>query len=422
MKIFLDTIGCRLNQAEIERMAWQFRAAGHRLVAEAEDADIAVVNTCAVTAQAAVDSRKLLRRAKRAGVDTVVATGCWATIAPEEAAELSQRVVLNAAKENLVSDFLNIPAESFADEPFKRVPLPGLRSRTRAFIKVQDGCDNQCSFCITTVARGAGRSRPLKDILVDIKAALAGGAQEVVLTGVHLGSWREQKGRYSQLSVLIRAILNETSVPRLRLSSLEPWELETELFALWRNPRLMRHLHLPLQAGSDSVLRRMRRNTSRDKFRALVLAARDVMPDAAITTDLIAGFPGETEAEFAETLAYVQEIGFADGHIFTYSPRAGTPAAQMPGQLEKSVRKARNARLRAVFTAMSAAYRQQFLGKTTAVLWESSQSTGDAGFLMQGLTGNYLRVRAMASQPRRNQIDQVRLLQAADDLLTGEII
>lgn len=422
MKIYLDSIGCRLNQAEIERIARQFRAAGHEIVGEAKKADLAVVNTCTVTSQAAADSRKIIRRAKRAGVEEIVATGCWVTMEPEKAAELSNKVVLNPEKESLVPDLLNLQSSTFDLEPLERVPLPGLRSRTRAFIKVQDGCDNECTFCITTVARGAGYSRPIADILADVQSALVGGAQEIVLTGVHLGSWREKKdGNYSQMSTLIRAILDETSTLRLRLSSLEPWNLEPELFELWHDPRLMRHLHLPLQAGSDSVLRRMRRNTSRDEFRALVAAARDVMPDVAITTDIIAGFPGETDAEFAETLDYVQEIGFADGHIFTYSPRQGTPAARMKGQVEKAIRKERNAALRTVFAEMGAAYRNRFVGETLSVLWESNQSMSDAGWTMQGLTGNYLRVQAVASEPRWNQVDQVKLLKVDQDVLVGEI-
>ena len=423
MKIFLDSIGCRLNQAEIERIARQFRAAGHEIVGKADSADLAVVNTCTVTSQAAADSRKVIRRAKRAGVDEIVATGCWVTMQPEKAAELSNKVVLNTEKETLVPDLLNLKPSTFDLEPLERVPLPGLRSRTRAFIKVQDGCDNECTFCITTVARGVGHSRSIEDILVDVQSALDGGTQEIVLTGVHLGSWREHEdGNYSQISTLIRAILNETATPRLRLSSLEPWELESELFALWHDPRLMRHLHLPLQAGSDTVLRRMRRNTSRDEFRDLVAAARGVMPDVAITTDVIAGFPGESEAEFTETFEYVQEIGFADGHIFTYSPRQGTPAARMKGQLKKHVRKERNAALRAVFADMGDSYRKQFVGETLPVLWESNQSMSDSGWTMQGLTGNYLRVQATASEPRWNQIDQVKLLKVDGDVILGEII
>ncbi|MBT3314250.1 MAG: radical SAM protein, partial [Anaerolineae bacterium] len=199
-------------------------------------------------------------------------------------------------------------------------------------------------------------------------------------------------------------------------------DLEPDLFELWRDPRLMQHLHLPLQSGSDSVLRRMRRNTTRDEFRALVAAARAVLPYVAITTDIIAGFPGETEEEFAETLEFVQEINFAGGHIFTYSPREDTPAARMKGQLDKQTRKARNATLRDAFAEMESRYRKIFVGKTMFVLWESSQNTEESGWQMSGLTGNYLRVHATASEPRWNQVDQVKLLKVEGDVIMGEII
>ncbi len=384
MKVFLDSIGCRLNQAEIERIARQFRAAGHEIVGEAAHADLAVVNTCTVTSQAAADSRKVIRRARRAGADEIVATGCWVTMEPEKAAELSSKVVLNAQKETLVPDLLKLPSETFDLEPLERVPLPGLRARTRAFIKVQDGCDNECT-----------------------------------------GSWgqnfRNAPDLHLPLSELIRSILEQTSAPRLRLSSLEPWELEPDLFELWRDPRLMRHLHLPLQSGSDTVLRRMRRNTSRDGFRALVNAARAVMPDVAITTDIIAGFPGETEDEFAETLDFVQEMNFAGGHIFTYSPREGTPAARIKKQIDKETRKTRNSALREIFTEIENRYRNAFIGKTLSVLWEASTQVSDSGWTMQGLTGNYLRVQATTSEPRWNQVDEVKLLKIDGDVVIGKI-
>ena len=441
MKIYLDSIGCRLNQAEIEHIAHQFRAAGHEIVSSAENADLAVVNTCTVTSAAAADSRKVIRRATNAGIEEVIATGCWATMEPSKAAELSSKVVLNNQKENLVANFLNLKPETFDLEPLERVPLPGYRARTRAFIKVQDGCDNECTFCITTIARGDGISRSINEIISDIQSALDGGAKEIVLTGVHLGSWESshsaplfnlppQGGEFSpfplrgkaRMGSLIRAILDETSTPRLRLSSLEPWDLEPDLFELWRDPRLMRHLHLPLQSGSDTVLRRMRRNTTRDEFRALVNAARDVMPDVAITTDIIAGFPGETEEEFVETLEFVREMNFAGGHIFTYSPREGTPALRMKNQLEKKTRKARNATLREVFAEMEENYREKFIGRIMSVLWEASRNKNESSWQMQGLTGNYLRIRATTSQPRWNQINQVRLVKIDGDVILGEIM
>jgi threonylcarbamoyladenosine tRNA methylthiotransferase MtaB len=429
MKIFLDSIGCRLNQAEIERIARQFRAAGHEIVALAKDADLAVVNTCTVTSAAAADSRKVIRRAKKAGANKIIATGCWATIEPHKAEELADKVVLNDKKETLVPDFLNLKPETFNLEPLERIPLPGLRARTRAFIKVQDGCDNECTFCITTIARGRSVSRPLEAILGDIRSALDGGTKEIVLTGVHLGAWHsflppdggDVRKTEGSLGLLIREILSKTSVPRLRLSSLEPWDLEPNLFELWRDPRLMPHLHLPLQSGSDSVLKRMRRKTTREGFRQIVAAARAVMPDVAITTDIIAGFPGETEEEFAETLDFVREIGFAGGHIFTYSPREGTPATRMKNQLPKAIRKERNAILREIFAEMSANYRKKFIGRTMSVLWESSLRKSEAGWELSGLTENYLRIHAQADEPRWNWLDEVLILRTQEDGLYGKI-
>jgi len=248
MKIYLETIGCRLNQAEIESMARQFRVAGHEIVASPEQADMAVVNTCAVTNNAAADSRSKIRLIARAGVNEIIATGCWSTLQPREAAGLPNvlHVIPNHRKDHLVAETLNLEpstleTHSFDLEPILREPLPGLHRRTRAFIKVQDGCDNHCTFCITTIARGEGRSRSVADVILDVQSAINGGTKEVVLTGVHLGSWGQDFGKH--LRDLIQVILRETDIPRLRLSSLEPWDLDADFFSLWEAyaPRLMPH-------------------------------------------------------------------------------------------------------------------------------------------------------------------------------------
>ncbi len=430
MKIFLDTIGCRLNQAEIESMARQFRVAGHEIVASADMADMAVVNTCAVTNDAASESRSKIRQIGRAGVNEIVATGCWATLQPQRANDLPNifRVITNDRKDHLVADVLDLPQQIFDIEPISRQPLPGLHRRTRAFIKVQDGCDNHCTFCITTVARGKGRSRSLADVIFDIRSALDGGAKEIVLTGVHLGSWgydfstpfMGDSGNH--LSDLIKAILNETDVPRLRLSSLEPWDLNEDFFSLWEDKRLMPHLHLPLQSGCASTLKRMARKTTPQSFRELVSAARNVMPDVALTTDIIAGFPGETEDEFAESLVFVKEMNFAGGHVFTYSPRPGTGAARMKGQIRPELGKKRNHILHEALENSAKSYRQKFIGQTMSVLWESTSEVGDLGWQMEGWTGNYLRVKAFAPSPRWNEIDKLQLNAEAKSGLIGELV
>ena len=422
MKIFLDTIGCRLNQAEIETMSRQFRAAGHEIVASAEQAEMAVVNTCAVTTQAASDSRSKIRTIAKAGVNEISVTGCWTTLQPNEAAALPnvKHVIPNDKKDLLVSQTLHLEPSAFDLEPIDRVPIPGLHRRTRAFIKVQDGCDNKCTFCVTTIARGEGRSRPLADVLNDIHSAISGGAKEIVLTGVHLGSWGQDLGG-QHLRSLIEAILRETDTQRLRLSSLEPWDLDTDFFSLWTDPRLMPHLHLPLQSGCDSTLKRMLRKTTPQSFRELVRAARNVMPQVAITTDLIAGFPGETDEEFAETLGFVREMQFSGGHVFSYSPRPGTGAARMKGQVQPEIRKRRNRILQEAIEESAKSYRERFIGQTMSVLWESTTEFGEGGWRMEGWTGNYLRVSAIAPSPRWNEVDEVRLEWMTGGILEGII-
>jgi threonylcarbamoyladenosine tRNA methylthiotransferase MtaB len=422
MKVFLDTLGCRLNQSEIEMMARQFRAAGHEIVASADSADMAVMNTCAVTGDAASDSRRKIRQMAQAGAKEIIATGCWSTLQPKDAAALPNvlRVVKNDRKDHLVADVLNLPSEQFDVEPMARQLLPGLHRRTRAFIKAQDGCDNHCTFCITTVARGEGRSRPLADVIQDIQFALDGGTKEIVLTGVHLGSWGQDFGNH--LKDLVKAILRETDVPRLRLSSLEPWDLDADFFSLWEDPRLCRHLHLPLQSGCAATLKRMARKTTPASFRDLIAAARFIMPEAAITTDLIAGFPGETESEFAESLDFVREMNFAGGHAFPFSPRPGTAAMRLAGQVRPEVRKERSAKLREALDESAKFYRQKFIGQTLSVLWESSTQLSDAGWVMEGWSENYLRVKTTAPRPLWNEISSVKLLKAEQGVISSALM
>jgi threonylcarbamoyladenosine tRNA methylthiotransferase MtaB len=429
MKIYLDTIGCRLNQAEIESFARQFRLAGHELVSTPEQADLAVINTCTVTLQADADSRTKLRHMARSGVQQIVATGCWATLHPEEAASLPgiHRVVPNDLKELLVPDLLQIPHTAFDREPLDREPLvreplPGARLRTRAFIKAQDGCDNHCTYCTTTLARGPGRSQPLENVRMDVLAALHGGAQEVVLTGVHLGSWGQDFNPPQRFSQLVQAVLSGTEIPRLRLSSLEPWDLDAGFFELWNDPRLCRHLHLPLQSGCAATLHRMARKTTPEALAALLASARAAIPGVAITTDIMTGFPGEDEAEFAESLAFVQAMQFAAGHVFTYSERPGTAAMRLPGGVPYPVRKARNARMRRALAESAAAYRARFVGCTLPVLWESTRGLGPQGWELSGLTDNYLRVSAHSPEPFSNRITLVKLTGVTKDGLLGQIL
>lgn len=428
MKIYLDTVGCRLNQSEIERYARQFRAAGHSLVSSADQADLVVLNTCAVTQAAVSDSRQKVRQAKRLGAKEIILTGCWSTLDPVLAKALPgvSQVIPNRAKDHLVAQVLQLPDEVFEQEFIERQPLPGSRQRTRAFIKAQDGCDNRCTFCITTVARGEGRSQAVFEVLTDIQASLAGGAREVVLTGVHLGSWGHDFSPPAHLADLVKAVLQETDVPRLRLSSLEPWDLDEDFFALWQNSRwqnrLCRHLHLPLQSGCADTLRRMGRKTTPPGFARLVAAARAAIPQVAITTDIIVGFPGESEAEFAESLAFVEQIQFAGGHTFAYSARPGTAAARLPAQVTHPLRKERSLQMRKLFDQLALQYRAGFLQQEANVLWESASLVSPQVWELSGLTDNYLRVYAKSSRDLWNQITPVRLEALAPDGLSGVLL
>lgn len=429
MKVFLDTIGCRLNQSEIEMFATQFRAAGHIIVSSSAEADLVVINTCAVTTQAASDSRQKIRQAARdparsAGKGQLLVTGCWSTLDPSTAQAMQgvTHVVPNLEKDRLVAGLLELPLELFDLEPVVREPLPGARLRTRAFIKVQDGCDNHCTFCVTRIARGPGRSHEVARIMRDVNAALAGGAHELVLTGVHLGSWGQDFSPPQHLYDLVETILREAQPPRLRLSSLEPWDLDERFFSLWANPHLCRHLHLPLQSGSASTLRRMARKTTPESFARLVEMARKSSPDIAVTTDIIVGFPGETELQFEESLEFARAMNFAHGHVFTYSARPGTAAAQMPGQIPPELRKQRNAQMRAMIAESTERYRLRFVSSEVDVLWEATDAFGPDGWRLHGLTENNLPVTVNYPQRLWNQLSRVKLVRVTAEGMLGEII
>lgn len=403
MKIHLRTIGCRLNQSEIEALGRQLLAAGHDLVDDPTSADRVVVNTCAVTKGATRDTRRTVRRAQRANAAAeIILTGCHATLAPEKVAALDgvTHVVPNSAKTTIAGliDPAAIavqPAAVYDREPIVREFLHAGIGNTRAFVKVQDGCKNRCTFCVTTIARGEGQSRHLADVVHEIQALAGAGYREAVLTGVHLGSYGHDFGNGAGLRDLVRAILEHTDIERLRLSSLEPWDIAPGFFELWENPRLLPHLHLPLQAGCDRTLRRMARRTSQADFRRLAGAARAAIPNLNLTTDIICGFPGETEADFATSLAFVREIGFSRLHVFPYSARPGTAAAQMPGQVPQAERKGRVRRMLALGEVLAREFYARFDGAVMKVLWERLERADDDGVWWRGYSDNYMSVTAV---------------------------
>jgi len=425
LRIRVDSIGCRLNIGEMDALARRFATHGHRIVGPGEAADLVVFNTCAVTHVASRKSRKVIRQLRRTIPDAkLVVTGCYADLSPAETAALGvDLVVANADKDDLPE----LLAERGLIAPGEPMPtadadhqgsLPG--TRTRAFLKVQDGCDNRCTFCIITVARGAARSRKISEVVHEVRDLVAAGFHEVVLTGVHLGSYGQDHGDPYGLETLLRAILQDTDVPRVRLSSLEPWDLRPELFALWSDPRVLPHLHLPLQSGCDATLARMARHTSQREFARLLGAARASIPDVGISTDIIVGFPGECDSEFQDSIDFVEAMEFSRLHVFRYSPREGTAAATMSAQTAPAAAAERSARMHQLGARLDDSFRRRFVGRDLAVLWESSEPFGDVS-RWSGLTGNYLRgvTEAPLEVDLHNAIEPTTILGAVPGALYG---
>jgi threonylcarbamoyladenosine tRNA methylthiotransferase MtaB len=397
MRIRLESIGCRLNIGEIDALARGLALAGHRVVSPGETADLCILNTCTVTSIASRKSRQLIRQLRRGNPGSkIIVPGCEAEIAPREIRAAGvDLVVANADKERLLElaearGLLDAPS---ADPDVHVLFEPGDATRTRAFLKVQDGCDNRCSFCVITIARGAARSVPVNTVLNEVRELQQYGYREVVLSGVHLGSYGHDFGDRHGLQRLVEHILAESDIERLRLSSLEPWDLDTHFFEAFSNPRLLPHLHLPLQSGCDETLKRMARRTTRTEFSALVGGARRAVPGIAISSDIIVGFPGEIDEEFEQSIALVEALAFSRLHIFRYSRREGTPAATMAAQVPGPVAKERSRRMHALAADHEHRFNSQLIGHTADVLWETAEDHGDA-LRWSGLTPNYVRVTA----------------------------
>lgn len=397
MNIYLEFLGCRLNEAEQASWQRQFKSMGHQVVQTPLDAHVMAVNTCAVTSEASKKSRRRLRDLHRSNPTAkVVATGCYTTLVKDTIAKdlHVDMVVPNTEKSTMAKQIIEtwggdmpVLAESENSQP------AFAQTRTRAFLKVQDGCHNRCSFCIVSTARGAERSHPIKQVVDEINQLHQDGYQEVVLAGVHLGGYGSDIG--VNLRTLLDAVLTDTTIPRVRLGSLEPWDFPDRFMELWDNPRMCPHLHLPLQSGSNSVLRRMVRRCSVESYEHIVRLARAQNPHFQITSDLIVGFPGETSAEFDETVQTLKRVGFGDVHLFSYSVRQGTPAARMKGQLSKATIRERLQILKPLVKDMKRQFSQSQIHRTGNVLWERDAKehmiNGVRHLQWTGYTGNYVR-------------------------------
>jgi len=420
-KVAIHTHGCKLNQADSQVLARQFQEAGFTVVRSATQADVVILNSCTVTANSDSKARQYLRRARRANPDAlVVATGCYAQRAKDELSAMEEvsLVLDNRQKETLVSTVaakLNV----VADSSIQNAPVAAPVGRSRAMVKIQEGCDQVCAYCIVPKVRGRERSIPPEEIIAEINGRSENGCREAVLTGTQLGTYGFDLPGID-LRDLIRRVLAETSIDRLRVSSLQAQEITHELLELWEDPRLCPHFHIPLQSGSDTILRSMRRRYDTARFAETVELVRKKIPDAGITTDTIVGFPGEGAREFAESYSFAMSVGFSDMHVFPYSIRPGTSAAHLDGQVEVIKKRERTGEMLELAATAVREFRLGSLGQTRPVLWEPGKGR-DAGGIWSGLTDNYLRVKAQSDRDLGNVITDARLTGLDGDWVTGEV-
>lgn len=428
MKFAFYTLGCKVNQYETQAMERLLLEAGHTLGRWDEDCDGYILNTCSVTAVSDKKCRNMLRRVRREHPEAAVGVcGCYAQIKPDDVRALGADVLGGTAERTA---FLRAVAETAVTKKgrefwtpamehrsFERLPAGGLAARTRAMLKVQDGCNNYCSYCVIPYARGPVRSLPLSEAAEQTKGLAAEGYREIVVTGIEISSWGADFPGKARLSMLIEAICAAAPEVRVRLGSLEP-RVVTEDFcrSLAGLDNLCPQFHLSLQSGSDSVLKRMNRKYNTARYFESVTLLRRFFPGCALTTDLIVAFPGESEAEFAESLAFLEKCAFAAVHVFPYSRREGTPAARMTGQLPNAVKEERAARAGALARALSQTYREGMIGSLRRVLFEQPE-----GEFFTGHAENYVKVYVPTPAPR-NELREVRIAGLHEDGVLGELI
>lgn len=423
------TLGCKVNQYDSDAMRTLFIRNGYAQ-AEGDDADVYVINTCSVTSVGDRKSRQMVRRIRRAHPDAIIAVaGCYAQLAPEVFEQMgdvdvivghqNRTQIVQYVEEARKSDKpLNEVVDIMKVKTFENMSVdPEGEVKTRAFIKVQEGCDNYCTFCIIPYARGRLKSRLQADAVEEIKKLVDRGYREIVLTGIHLGNYGKDLHDGTSLSTLVSELVQISGLLRIRLGSIESVELSEELIQIIREePKVCRHLHLPIQSGSDSVLRGMNRHYRLPQYKKLISELREKIPGLALTTDLIVGFPGETEENFQETLETLKEIQFSGIHVFPYSQRTGTPAATYPNQVSNEVKKDRVHRVQALEKEIALAYRSQFMGQVVHVLAEEIKN----GFF-EGLTDEYIRVSIKNSDIERGKMYPVRIDTITEDGLAGVV-
>ncbi len=428
MKVSAVTLGCKVNQYETQAMLAQLSAAGFAISAEGEESDVVLINSCTVTAASDHKVRQTLHRARRKNPNAVIVlTGCMPQAFPEAAEALTDADIVlgNSNRHALVPDIMRflssrqrvldiVPHEN--GEKFESMKVANFYERTRAFVKIQDGCNRFCSYCIIPYARGRVRSKPLEELRQELAQLGENGYREVVLTGINLSAYGQELGLH--LCDAVEAACAVPGILRVRLGSLEPEQLQDDIIErLAKQEKLCPQFHLSLQSGCDATLRRMNRHYDTKEYRRIIEKLREVFPNAAITTDMMVGFAGETEEEFEQTLAYARSIALAKVHVFAYSRRPGTVAYSMPGQVSNAEKERRSRALIAVTEQTRREFLQQQIGLVEPVLFEQEAAPG----VWEGYTPNYTPVHLASSQNLAGQVLPVRLTSFAGEYCIGEL-
>ena len=425
------TLGCKVNQYETEAMIESFENAGYETVEYTEYADVYIINTCTVTNMGDRKSRQIIRRALELNPDAFVAVvGCYSQIAPNEVlkipgvslvvgtnernriVELAEYAMEKEEKLNLVNDIMEV-------REFEEMSIKNYKSRTRAFLKIQEGCDQYCTYCIIPYARGHIRSRKPESIITEVRELAESGFKELVLTGIHVASYGKDLGDTSLIEI-IEKVHQVDGIERIRMSSVDPNVMTDEFIGrLKKLPKICRHFHLSLQSGCDETLKRMNRKYTTEEYKRVVGKLREVFADVALTTDLIVGFPGETEEEFLKTAEFIEEISFSAMHVFKYSPREGTPASKYKNQVKPQEKDARSKLITSIARKNEEKFKNGFIGQRLKVLYEQPIDEKDS--LYEGLTDNYIRVVSESQSDIKGKIIETILTELKEDSMIGKI-
>ncbi|OEF96944.1 tRNA (N(6)-L-threonylcarbamoyladenosine(37)-C(2))-methylthiotransferase MtaB [Vulcanibacillus modesticaldus] len=432
--VAFHTLGCKVNHYETEAIWQLFKNHGYRRVDFEKKADIYVINTCTVTNTGDKKSRQIIRRAIKRNPDAVIAvTGCYAQTSTSEVMDIPgvDIIIGNRGKEKLVEyveeylrkrEPINAVKDIMKVEEFEELDVPEFSDRTRASLKIQEGCNNFCSYCIIPWARGLSRSRKPENVLKQAEQLVASGYKEIVLTGIHTGGYGEDLEDYS-LAKLLSDLDVIDGLKRIRISSIEASQINDQVLdVLKKSKKIVNHLHIPLQAGDDEVLKKMKRKYTTDMFRKKITEIREVLPDIAITTDVIVGFPGETEEQFLNGYRFIEEIGFAELHVFPYSKRSGTPAAKMKDQVPENIKHQRVQKLIGLSNRLSFEYANKFIGKVLAVIPERPFKDGSIDNLFMGYSDNYIQLVFEGNKDIIGKICKVRLDKVGLEYSQGTLI